>query len=34
MSFTLEVLGSVGSGPSRTQPASGYLVRSEESATA
>ena len=32
MSFTLDVLGSCGSGPSRTAPASGYLVRSDTTA--
>jgi ribonuclease BN (tRNA processing enzyme) len=32
MSFTLDVLGSCGSGPTRTSPASGYLVRSDTSA--
>jgi len=32
MSFTLDVLGCNGSGPSRTRPASGYLVRSDTTA--
>jgi ribonuclease BN (tRNA processing enzyme) len=32
MSFTLDVLGSAGSGPTRTSPASGYLVRSDTTA--
>ncbi|MET0831808.1 MAG: MBL fold metallo-hydrolase, partial [Acidimicrobiia bacterium] len=32
MNFTLDVLGSCGSGPSRTAPASGYLVRSDTTA--